>query len=103
MKRSFAAALLVAGLLAAPVAALARDGRDGHAAPPRAPSHGYVHPSAPRYGGGHRPVYQYRQHAFVGPRFIGPSYAVAAQPVWIEPTWSWDGWQWVWVPGYWTW
>jgi hypothetical protein len=106
MKRLFATALLVAGLLAAPVAALAWDGTG-------APyvfgsSRIYERQWEPRFAPGYYPGYRY-PHAYVGSRFVRPGVvfvnppAVEAQPVWIEPTWSWNGWQWVLVPGYWSW
>lgn len=105
MKRTFATALLVAGLLAAPVVALAWDGRPAPLVP--VPNNVYVRQWYPRFAPGYHPVH--RHHHFVGPRFVGPPVvvvnppAVVAQPVWVEPTWSWNGWQWVWVPGYWSW
>jgi len=99
MKRSLAAiALLVAGLVTGPVAALAHD--EYYAAPQPAPGYGYGHPSPPGYGESHRPTYQDRHHPFVGRRFSG--HPMAARRLWVEPTWAWNGWRWVGVPGYWS-
>ena len=98
MKRIFATALLVTGLLAGPVAALAWEGRPAPHVP--VPNNVYSRQWNPRFAPGYRPAYRYPH--FAGPRFVGAP-VVVAQPVWIQPTWSWNGWQWVWVPGYWSW
>ena len=103
MKRIFASALLVAGLFAAPVAALAWEGRPAPYVP--GPNNAYSRQWNPRFAPGYHPAY--RHPHFVGPRFVGPSVVfasppvVVAQPAWVEPGWQWNGWQWVWVPGYW--
>ena len=96
MERILTSTLLVAALLAAPVAAFAWEGRPAPHVP--IPNNAYSRQWNPRFAPGHRPAY--RHPHFAGPRFARPP-VVVAQPFWIQPTWSWNGWQWVWVPGYW--
>jgi hypothetical protein len=104
MKRIFATALLVAGLVAAPVAALAWESRPAPHVP--IPNNVYSRQWNPRVAPGFHPGHR-PHHLVVGPRFVGPSVVVVsppvvvAQPAWVEPGWQWNGWQWVWVPGYW--
>ena len=99
MKRIFALGLLLAGLLAAPMAALA------HGAPgPSVLSIPHRGPSVlaiPHHGepsvlgipqGPATPGPQFRHHGHFAPH---------RQPVWVQPRWMWNGWQWVWAPGYW--
>ncbi len=104
MKRTFATALLLAGLLAAPVAALAWEGRPTSYGP--APTTVYERHWGPRFTPGYHGYPGYRHpHVVVGPRFVGPSVVFVNPPaprVWVEPGWAWNGWQWVWVPGYWS-
>jgi len=100
MRRVVALGLVLAGLLGAPVAALA-----GAAAGPTVLSIPHNGPSvlAVPYNGRpsvlgvpprqDAPAFQGSQPVYVAPH---------PHPVWVQPQWWWDGWQWVWVPGYWT-
>ena len=102
MKRIPALGLLVAGLLAAPAAALA-----GGAPAPSVLSVNRPGPSvlsAHPYGGA---SVLGVQQGFATPgsplHHAGHPASVASprHPVWVQPQWTWNGWQWVWVPGSW--
>jgi hypothetical protein len=103
MTRVVALGLVLAGLLGAPVAALA-----GGAPGPSVLGIPHNGPSvlAVPYNG--RPsvlAVPPRQEAPAVRHFHRhPAFAPAhRQPLWVQPQWWWNGGQWVWVPGYWTW
>jgi hypothetical protein len=99
MKRILAFGLVVAGLLVAPMAALASGGFAAGPSVLSVPHRGPSVLAVPHHGEPSvlgippRPAVQprHRHQGHWGPR----------QPVWVHPQWAWNGWQWVWVPGYW--
>ena len=94
--------LVLAGLLVAPIAALA------HGAPAAGPSVlsiPYRGPSVlaiPHHG--EPSVLAIPQRPVAPSHFHHQGhFAPQQQPVWVQPQWMWNGWQWMWVPGYWAW
>ena len=127
MRRALVTALLVTGLLAAPIVALAGNFGRPNLGVIGIPGPGIVAPGSygsplipvpntaaarqwsPRHapgvtphGHGHHRAHP-RQGVFVPSTVVVVVPQAAPQPQWVEAGWWWDGWQWMWVPGYWTW